>query len=123
MDKEFFKKIEGASKKARESVQNAIVNQPYGVLSFTVEVKLDDEDVLNFGLNDDISIFQECTVELAKTKYLYKGIDVNPDCYYLRPEDYHPVSTLKILQECIDQGTHHPDIKYLERGEEKMSQD
>ena len=119
----FFKEIEKISEEARESILGAITDQEHGVLSVEINIKLSDESVSKFELNDDIMITQLCTPGEVKTKYYYKGIDVNPDCYYLRPDDYHSVSTLRILQECIAQDTPRPDIKYLERGEDKMPQD
>jgi len=117
---DFFKRIEEVSSESRHKVMNAIIDTGVDSLSFEFVVNIGEESVSDFGLNSEIMITQHCTPELVKTKYYYKGVEVSPDCYYLRPEEYHPVTTLRILQECINQDKHNPDIKYLERGEEEL---
>ena len=57
------------------------------------------------------------TTNGVNVKFYFKNIQLQPDCYYIRPDDYHEVTVLEILKQCIEQGTHTPDIKFLERGE------
>lgn len=69
-------------------------------------VELDDEILKKFGLNKDIKfIIDVRPASGGKTKYYYKNMELNPKCYYVRPDDYHEVSTLRILQESIAQDT------------------
>jgi len=85
---------------------------------FSVDI---DPDILNkFGLNKDIDFLICVTITGGKATYYYKGVEIEPDCYYVRPNDYHEVTTLQMLQEAIRQDTNKPDIKYLENGEKQL---
>lgn len=79
-------------------------------------IKMDEDVKKSFGLNEDIKFVLNMSYE-TNMEYWYKNIPVKPECYYIRPDDYHDVPLLRILQECIIQDKHNPDIKYLERGE------
>ena len=79
-------------------------------------VNLDEEVLVKFGLNNDILILCSATPQGMKIKYYYKFLELNPDCYYVRPVNYNEVSTLTILHEAIRQDKYNPDIKHLEKG-------
>ncbi len=85
------------------------------VISFEFLVSFDDVFYNKYKLKSDVKFV--CNVGNnvpAKMEYYYKGIKVNPDCHYIIPDNYVKVGILKILQECINQDTHSPDIKKFE---------
>lgn len=76
------------------------------------------DDVLSkYGLNNDISFMADYSPKGVNVKFYFKNIELKPECYYMRPDDYHEVTVLEILKQCIKQNTYKPDIKFLERGE------
>lgn len=108
-------------KKAQEEycvVRKLIVKSQIKIVGIEYVVDMDTEILSKFGLNSDIRFVLKATPDDGKIIYYYKNIEVNPLNYYVRPIDYHEVSTLRILQECITQDTFKPNIRYLERGEE-----
>jgi hypothetical protein len=116
-DQEFFAEIDKVAVPTHKELITLIAKTPHGVSRIDFEVKLDDEVKERFGLNDDISIIIESKPDESKCQYYYKHAKIEADCFYLRPDNYHPVSTVRILQECIAQDTHRPDIKPIESGE------
>ena len=87
------------------------------IISFKIQTKLDEKILVKYNLNDDIRFIIDVTPDSGIVSYYYKGLKLNPDCYYLRPDEYYSPTVLDILQECIRQDTHIPDIKFLERGD------
>ena len=49
--------------------------------------------------------------------FYYKNKIVRSQGHEVLPENYKEVSILRVLQECINQYTNTPDIKYLEIGD------
>jgi hypothetical protein len=117
-DKEFFRELNVLVQRDYKLLQKLSKTTSVDIISIRYRVIL-SEDILNeYGLNKDVEFFVDATCDGGKMSYHYKNIKVEANCYYLRPDDYYEVSTLRILQECIKQDTYEPDIKFLERGEE-----
>ena len=118
-DMNFFNELDTVVKRGWEEVTSHIKECITNVISFEYVANLDKDIKLKYGLNDDIVFvikIDSIRVE-GETQYYYKGRKMEPICYYLRPDDYHEVSTLTMLRECIRQDTNKPDIMFLERGE------
>ena len=120
MEKEFFKQLDLISNKQHKTLNSLLRDLDFEIRTITMDVNLDIETKIKFGLNSDISFSLKMDGN-NKMNYYFKNAEVEPLCYYLRPDDYHEVDTLTILQECIKQDTHKPDIMYLERGEKSNS--
>jgi hypothetical protein len=115
-DKEFFEALEAVN--IYKEVLSHLSKSPIEFLGFECQIDMSTELKESFGLNDSIKFSLKANPYVQKVKYYYNDIEIKPDCYYLRPKDYHPVSTLRALQECIAQDKYNPDIKYLEDGKE-----
>ena len=107
--------VQSEWKKIIQIIQDANVK----VLSLKFEIKLKDDILTRFGLNNYFRFVAEFNPGESKMLYLYKDMVLEPINYYLRPEDYHEVSLLEILHQCIVQDTYQPDIRFLERGEKE----
>jgi hypothetical protein len=86
------------------------------IISFKFIVDISDDMKEKYSLNDDIEFVIDANPEVAQMEYHYKGMKMEPVCHYIRPENYHEVSELTMLHECIKQDTHKPNIIHLERG-------
>lgn len=113
-NKKLFEELEKINQENYKKFIESLNSHDLEILTVTFITKLNNELIEEFELNDDISFSCEITPEKGKMEYYYKGLKVEPDCYYLRPDNYREVSTLEILQECIKQDTHEPDIKKIE---------
>ena len=116
-NKEFFEELDKVVQKGVKELVDLAHKSTVKLISFEFEAILDKEMLDKFGLNDSFRFIISTSPSNCNTSYLYKNLRLEPINYYLRPADYHPVSTLRILQECIAQDTNKPDIMYLERGE------
>jgi len=110
----FLIELNSKVKENYKNIFNAIADKLLNIISFEFETILEDDLLKKYNLNNNIRFI----VDDDKMKYYYKNVEMKPDCYYSRPNDYHEVSILRMLQECIIQDKSDPDIKYLERGEE-----
>ena len=110
----FLIELNSKVKENYKNIFNAIADKSLNIISFEFETILEDDLLKKYNLNNNIRFI----VDDDEMKYYYKNIEIKPDCYYSRPNDYHEVSILRMLQECIIQDKSDPDIKYLERGEE-----
>lgn len=110
----FLIELNSKVKENYKIIFNVIADKSLNIISFEFETILDDETLKKYNLNNNIRFI----VDDNKMKYYYKNIEIKPDCQYIRCDDYHEVSILRMLQECIIQNKNNPDIKYLERGEE-----
>jgi hypothetical protein len=110
----FLIELNSKVKENYKNIFNAIADKSLNIISFEFETILEDDLLKKYNLNNNIRFI----VDDDKMKYYYKNIEIKPDCYYSRPNDYHEVSILRMLQECIIQDKSDPDIKYLERVEE-----
>ena len=110
----FLIELNSKVKENYKNIFNAIADKSLNIISFEFETILEDDLLKKYNLNNNIRFI----VDDDKMKYYYKNVEMKPDCYYSRPNDYHEVSILRMLQECIIQDKSDPDIKYLERGEE-----
>jgi len=86
------------------------------VIGIQIIADTDEAFLKKYGLNEDIKFVINASPEGSKMDYYYKGGLMKPDNYWLRPDNYHEVTTLQMLQECIKQDKHTPDIKSLEDG-------
>ena len=121
MTEEFIKALDTVVKKNYNKILDNIKEWDIKINGFSFLPEMDLETKKRFSLNEDITFQVQITGGGGSTNYLYKGLIIEPDAYYLRPDDYHEVSTLTMLQEAIKQDTHNPDIKYLERGETEIT--
>jgi hypothetical protein len=119
-DKEFLKELDLITQENYKKLFNALKDCPVKTYDLKFEVEITEEMKSKYGLDDNFRFFAVLGgYEGPKMEYDYKGIKLDPDCYWLRPDDYHEVSTLQILHECMKQDTYRPDIKFLERGEKE----
>lgn len=81
------------------------------------EVLIEKEILKDFGLNEDLRFIVENNIgRTSPMKYYYKNLPVEPECYYMKPQNYIEVDTLTILRACVDQNTNLPNIKPFEDG-------
>lgn len=119
-DKDFYKDIDKLAQSSWKKIYHTLIETNTKIYSISFGVDLSDHMIKKYNLNNDISIRVNANGGIAQTEYYYKELKIDPICYYIRPSDYHHVSTLRTIQECISQNTERPDIKYLERGEERL---
>jgi len=119
MNEEFIKDLDVETKRNCKIVLDFLANAPVKVLNFRIEIEPDEDFQKKHGLNKDIRCVADVNPGGGEMEYYYKDVRVEPDGYYIRPEKYHEVSTVRMLQECIKQDTARPDIKYLEDGKKK----
>jgi len=115
-NKEFIEDLDKINQGHWEDLKNMIKNTKTKIYSITFETLLSDELFEKYELNNDIKIMVVAKPDYSDCLYYYKGLEVKPDCYYIRPDKYFNVNTLEILQECISQDKHNPDIKAIEDG-------
>ena len=73
---------------------------------------------LNFDTKDLgilVSILEE-DIRPVKCDYTYKGLVINPEGYYILKEDHRQPSQIEILEQCVKQNTHKPNIRPLQEG-------
>lgn len=95
----------------------AKVAESSGLKIFNIEVLIEvgEEFLTKWGLDKDISFH----LRNNKCIYLYKNVEIDPDCYWLQPVDINKIGTHAILKECIKQSTYRPKIKHLEVKDDK----
>ena len=117
MIKNFFADLDIDLNKKWDSIKSFMSTSSIKFIKFKFVIDLDEEKILKYELNDDISFVADINPDYTcSILYYYRDIELDPNCYYIRPEKYHTVSTLSILHECIKQKTCRPDIKFLEDG-------
>lgn len=115
INNEFFKELDIV---IREELNKLIqLIEGTKITKFTFEITLSNDNLKKFKLSEDFIFLVDSTPTSCEVKYYYKNLPLEPINYYLRPDDYHEVSTLEMLQQCVLQDTHQPDIRFLERGE------
>ena len=62
-----------------------------------------------------ISILEE-DIRPVKCDYTYKGLVIKPEGYYILKEDHRQPSQIEILEQCVKQNTHKPNIRPLQEG-------
>lgn len=115
-DTEFFAAIEEIAVPTYRKFLKAINDLALTVTYVDILLPVSDEFRSVFSLSNDISIKWRCT-GVCKTIYVYGGIELKPDGYYIRPEGCQEVSTLQILHEAMRQDRYDPDIKHLQMPE------
>jgi hypothetical protein len=118
-DDEFFNDIDSVMHK--EYSNFFILVKDSNIKVSSVDIEIDIENKEKYGLNDSISFTLCVKGGKGNIKYFYFGNEISPINYYLRPAEYHGVSTLTILREAIIQETFNPDIMFLERGEKRIN--
>jgi len=118
-NKMFFEELDKVTQDNYKEVVNALIKQNTKVYSFSYLIELNDDIILKYNLNNDIKFKCVVTPDSGSMEHYYKGRLVKPINLYIRPDNYCEVSTLTILQECIKQDRHDPDIRYLELGGRK----
>lgn len=113
-DETFFKDLDLYSKEKVEDLKNRLKGILSDIFSIDVCYEVPISVLAKYGISNDIGFLLEIRPEKIQSKYLYKNMEIEPEAYYMRPENYNPVSTLEILQEAIKQGTPYPDIKHIE---------
>lgn len=84
------------------------------IYSITFGIFPSKEMLEKFGLNDQFRFVVENANGRAKMTYYYSEVKVQPQGYYILPENYREVPLLEMLQECVKQDTYAPDIKPLQ---------
>lgn len=118
-DQAFFEVLDIAVKETSTKVVKGFSQLGVVIYSVEFDVPLSDDVKASFGLTSDIKFFvkrEGSNNSRADMSYLYKDAVVKPDGYYVLPNPCVDVSTLRILQECIKQNTHKPDIKPIQDG-------
>lgn len=115
---EFTKMLDEVSLKKWEEIYDVLKNiKDINSISFTVFPT--KEKLSEFNLTEDFNFMIENKNGSGKMKYFYKSYPVQPESYYLLPENYREVPLLEMLLECVKQDTHKPDIKHLQVQEKK----
>lgn len=109
-DKEFIEELDEYAKPTLESFSSLINNSDINMIGWKILVDVPKDFIEKYSLVEDIQF----VLEDNKLTYYYYGIKINPEAYYIRPDNYRNPSILEILQECIKQDTYKPDIKHLE---------
>lgn len=94
-----------------------LLNKSWGnLIEFKFFVNRSNEFNEKFGLNESIQfvITVNNYPSEQKCEYYYNGRKMEPDCYYIQPENYYQPTIIEMLQECIKQDSHKPNIKHLE---------
>ena len=110
---EFINQLDELNKKEWTEIYEALKSVT-DVFSICFNIYPSQDILSKFGLTKDINFSVINNNGYGKMKYYYKGRKVEPECYYLRPNNYSEVSLLEVLHECIAQNTNTPDIKHLE---------
>ncbi len=113
MNDKFFKTLDTEVRKQWKKIISHLTDDLH-ITGFEFEVILSDETLHDFGLNPDIRFLIKATPRGGETKYHYKGIPIDPQGYYILPDDYREAPTIEILLECIKQDSFKPDIKHLQ---------
>jgi hypothetical protein len=116
-NKLFKEELDKITQEEWHKIHELIVSNCSNVISIRFEIKLPDSILEQFWLNKNLRFIITASVGDMVIEFNYKGRKIDPVNYYLRPNEYHEVSMLQILQQCIIQDTHSPDIMFLERGE------
>lgn len=111
---DFIKELDVFAKEGWKHVFVAI--EPISEIIYRIgfKVVVDEEFLKIYDLNSDIEFLVDTLATSGKMKYHYKGVEINPDGFYVTPPDFVEVTQLQILWEAIAQDTHMPNIKHLQ---------
>lgn len=113
MENEFLKFLKKHSTEQWKLMEDTIIS--FGcIVNLKWEVKIDKEMLEEFLLSDKVQFFMVSDADGHKFMYHFDGIPIDPVSYYILPEGTRNVDVLEILQECVKQNTHKPDIKHLQ---------
>lgn len=115
LNEQFINELNEVNEKEWEKFYNALKDKEIKLSTVRFVIEPDKEMLDKYGLNENITFISNVrfTGE-GKMEYYYKNLELDPECYYIRPDNYTEVTLLEILQECIKQDTNTPDIKQLE---------
>lgn len=119
MNKQFIKDLDLFVNKTWEKFFDDIKQSKMlkNLINVELLVNVDDDFRNKYNIKEDIDNINftlQNNSNGSKVKYYHNGLEIKPECYYIRPEGYQAVSILKILQEAVKQSTHTPNIKHLE---------
>lgn len=114
MDKEFIKELDEFAQANYTEISDKLKDTKIHIIDIKHYVNVPEEFLTKYNLISEYPI--EFVLNPPQMLYYYGGLEVKPKCHYIRKKEHHEVSTLRILQECIKQGTNKPDIMYLEDG-------
>ena len=111
---DFIKEIDDIIQRDYKEKAIEILNNPC-ISSMLLNLNNDSiKSVLDKHRLNNISLKLELNNPTVRVHYYYCGVEIEPECYWLRPKNYREPSQLEILQECIKQDTFRPNIKHLE---------
>lgn len=117
MSKTFLEEVHDITLKTIPKINPVIMDPKLRISRVSTILDFDAEFLDKWGLDD--SIMCEVTFygnNSADSRFLYNGLEVKPECLYIRGDNYTEVPTIRSLQECIKQDTYAPDIKPIEKG-------
>lgn len=109
----FFEELDKITTEKWEKIYECLKDTT-DIYSITFGVFPSVELLSEFGLNEKFNFSVTNENGQGKMNYFYKGLQVEPESYYLLPENYREVSTMEMFHECVRQDTHRPDIKHLQ---------
>src|ERR1039458_1757224 len=96
---EFTEELDKIVQSTYKKIHLLLKDAKIDIMSLEYRVQLEDGILKKYGLTSDVGFI--VNVSDGAMIYTYKGIKLEPICYYLRPVDYHEVTTLQILQQCV----------------------
>ena len=115
IDTDFFTDLDVFVRAEHGRVTRSINGMNISVTELGIRIPTSNEFLEKYQLNEKLTFAISITSNpYWKIRYMYEGIEIEPDCHYITPDYYVPVPTLTVLREAIKQNTHRPDIKPLE---------
>ena len=94
---EFTTELKSFAEVCWVEVREAIKDLKTTVIGFTLAVHVTKEFLDKYTLTECVEFVEFIVTSDMRMEYYFKGKQIKPDCYYLRPKEYHNVSTLRIL--------------------------
>ena len=112
---EFIKALNIFSQASYKSIKTLLINTDVNIVSMDFEVIPDNAFMEKYQIKNNIRFLISVDYkDSAQMIYLYNNIPIEPECFYIRPDNYTEVETLEILHKCIKLDTYNPNIKKLE---------
>ena len=119
-NEKFFNELNIITQSNYKEIMKRLEGIDINLISLAFEASLNNDILTKYGLNDDIEFLTNIGQSQGQTDYYYKGDKLEPINLQIRTKDYHPVTTLEILQQCVIQDTNKPDIRFLEERKKEM---
>ena len=114
LNTEFITDIEVYAMHVWTTVQSSLKEVKSCIVELSYTLTLPDDLYRKWDLTPALEFVMKSIGGDGRMVYYYRGREVRPDCYFLRPKGYQEVTTLQVLQECVKQDIHAPNIKSLE---------